>query len=387
MCYFRDCSIERQCRALCLNGMDKESIIKNKKNDMKKLLGLLIAIIIVQNTFSQNITLDCTCFYFGDYFSDVPDDCPAKLTFSPLSGGGWKLDLKITGVKGFSDFRPDDIKEGEIQFPIGGTEVDISEEELTLSNDKHQRITIRLVTSIIHSYIGVYIFQRDDEIVISEPPYKEANIIDGFHKLVATILRPYTIKSATCDYSILGLINNPLGIEWGDSWRTPFDDFIPAAEYFYGHMNNWLTFFPKDNPVDVCGQKINSIELEYGYLHPDQRVNREDDTKYIKSTEYSVFLHTPKEFKKSSSAKKEECVWDKEHALEYYNKIKHELDLLGCNMQKLKSWKICEYRGMKNGKVITLGINKITDKFTVFFCVSLTIAHQTKDYDFYIVWD
>lgn len=355
---------------------------------------LFFAIIIAQNVKSQTITLDCD-FVDEEYYS-------AKLILSPIHGGGWKLDFKIDSSKKSLFFTPpEDIQEGKIQFPIEETKIDISEKELVLSNDRNQKIVLYVEKPLFSdSTISGYIHLKEgwdyyiDNIKL---PYKEPNIIDEFHKLVKQVSKPYTQKSATCDNSIIGLINNPLGIDWGDSWRTPFNEFLPMAERFYGKYDSSLDYFKEEeyNPytrsfsknfsIEICGQKVNSIGFHDAYLHYDLREDRYDDTKYIKSTEYQFYLKTPKAFKKSPRFnKKEECIWNKELALDYYNKIKHELDLLGCNMQKVKSKRICEYEGMKNGKIITLYLSKIDGEF---FCVSLGIANKTKEYDFYIIWD
>lgn len=361
---------------------------------------LFLTIIMAQNIKSQNIALDCDYLTYG--FENNIEYYPAKLILSPIHGGGWKVGLKINSAsKNFFTTPEEGIQDGKIQFPIRGTKIDFSEKDLALSNDKNQELALYIKNS--DSTISGYIHLEEgwdyymDDIKL---PYKEPNITDGFHKLVKQISKPYTQKSATCDNSIIGLINNPLGIDWGDSWRTPFNEFLPVAECFYGNYNSSLDYFREKeyNPyiqsykqnfsIEICGQKVNSVGFNDAYLHPDLREDRYDDTKYIKSTEYDFYLNTPKAFKKDPRFnKKEECIWNKELALEYCNKIKQELDLLGCNMQKVKSKSIYKYEGMKNGKIITLNLSKITGKYTDFFCVSFNIANKTKEYDFYIIWD
>ena len=362
---------------------------------------LFLTIIMAQNIKSQNIALD------GDYqtydvWNNIIAYYPAKLTLSPIHGGGWEIGFKINSAsKDFSTIiKEEEIQDGEIQFPIGGTKIDFSEKGLTLSNDKNQELVLNLEEdSTIYCYIQLK-EGWDYYIDYIELPYKESNITDGFHKLVKQILKPYTHKSAKCDNSIIGLINNPLGIDWGDSWHTPFNEFLSVAEHFYGSYDSWRDYFngQEYNPytrsyrqnfsIDICGQKVNSIYFCDAYLHYDLMEDLYDDTKYIKSTEYVFHLNTPKAFKKDPQFnKKEECIWNKELALDYCNKIKQELDLLGCNMQKVKSKSICKYEGTKNGKIITLNLSKITDKYTDFFIVRFKIANKTKDYDFYIIWD
>ena len=270
-----------------------------------------------------------------------------------------------------------------------------------MSNDRNEKLELYVGSTSINGYINLEEAGRDyiiDYINLSD---NEADVMNRFNELVKQISKPYTQKSASCDRSLIGLINNPLGIDWGDSWRTPFDEFLPVAERFYGTYDIWLDCFQskeysydfqtqtrvaKQNfLIDICGQEVNSVEFRDAYLHTDLREDLYDDTKYIKSTEYNVYLDTPKAYKKDPQfLRKEDCIWDKKLALDYCNKVKHELDLLGCNMQKVKSKTICRYEGMKNGKVITLDLTKVNKEF---FSVSLNIANQTKDYGFYVVWD
>lgn len=359
---------------------------------------LLFLITITQNIKGQSIIFNCD--YVNPYYFTYDDAyLSAKLVFSPIDGVGWKVGIKIDSPKKYS--LPDEIQEDKIQFPIEGIKIDNSEKKLALSNDKNQKIVLCIEKplfsdSTINGYInleeGCNYYIEDIEL-----PYEASNITDGFHKLVKHILKPYAQITATCDNSIMGLINNPLGIAYDDSWRTPFSEFLPVAERFYGKYDSGLDYFREKeyNPfiqsytqnysIDICGQKVNAVNLYDAYLHFDLRRDRYDDTKYIKSTKYDIYLKTPKAFKKSPQFNiKEDCIWNKELALNYCNKIKQELDLLGCNMQKIKSKSICKYEGMKNGKVITLDLRKINDEF---FAASLNIAHKTKDYDFYIIWD
>ena len=371
---------------------------------------LFFAIIIAQNAAGQSLILDCI---YKDYlymehsnyeaeFQGDYADIPSKLLFSPMQDSGWEVGLIIDSKhKNFFYSLPEGIPLGKVCFSMDRTKIDVSEKELVLFNDKNQKIVLYVEKTLFSdSTISGYIRLKegwDYDIGNIKLPYKESNIIDGFHKLVKQISKVYTQKSATCDNSIIGLINNPLGIDWGDSWRTPFNEFLPVAERFYGGYNSSLDYFSEKeyNPytrsyrqnfsIDICGQKVNSIGFRDAYLHYDLREDQYDKTKYIKSTEYNIYLYTPKAFKKNPQFnKKEECIWNKELSLDYCNKIKQELDLMGCNMQKIKSKSICKYEGMKNGKVITLNLSKIGGDF---FCVSLGIANKTKEYDFYIVWD
>lgn len=364
---------------------------------------LFLAIVFVQAVQSQTITLDGDYFFeekallFGGSVEDANE--PAKLVFNSIDDGGWSINLY------FSDSSLDpssrQILTKPILYPVDKTKVDISEKKLILSNDRNEKLELYVGSTSINGYINLEEAGRDyiiDYINLSD---NEADVMNRFNELVKQISKPYTQKSASCDRSLIGLINNPLGIDWGDSWRTPFDEFLPVAERFYGTYDIWLDCFQskeysydfqtqtrvaKQNfLIDICGQEVNSVEFRDAYLHTDLREDLYDDTKYIKSTEYNVYLDTPKAYKKDPQfLRKEDCIWDKKLALDYCNKVKHELDLLGCNMQKVKSKTICRYEGMKNGKVITLDLTKVNKEF---FSVSLNIANQTKDYGFYVVWD
>lgn len=370
---------------------------------------LFLTIVFVQAVQSQIITLDG--YYFFEekallYVGSVEDAYePAKLVFNPMDGGGWSLNLY------FSDPSLDpascQILAKPILYPMDKTKVEVSEKKLIFSNDKNEKLELYVdTTSVfgstsISGYINLEKVGRDYIIAHIYLSDKEADVMNRFYKLVKQISKPYIRKSASCDRSLIGLINNPLGIDWGDSWRTPFDEFLPVAENFYGKYNSSLNYFQnkeysydfqtrtriaKQNfLIDICGQEVNSIDFRDAYLHTDLREDLYDDTKYIKSTEYNIYLHTPKAFKKDPQfTRKEDCIWDKKLALDYCNKVKQELDLLGCSMQKVKSKTICRYEGMKNGKVITLDLTKVNREF---FSVSLNIANKTIDYDFYIIWD
>ena len=367
---------------------------------------LFLTIVCALNVQSQIITLD------GDYFFEekallsvlsvgAVEDAyePAKLVFNPIDDGGWSINLY------FSDSSLDpasrQILTKPILYPIDKTKVDISEKKLILSNDRNEKLELYVGSTSINGYINLEEAGRDYFIEYINLSDNEADVVNRFNELVKQISKPYTRKSASCDRSLIGLINNPLGIDWGDSWRTPFDEFLPVAERFYGKYDSGLDYFQskeysydfqtqtrvaKQNfLIDICGQEVNSIYFRDAYLHIDLRKDLYDDTKYIKSTEYNIYLHTPKAYKKDPEfMKKEDCIWDKKLALDYCNKVKRELDLLGCNMQKVKSKTICRYEGMKNGKVIALDLIKVNREF---FSVSLKISNKTKDYDFYIVWD
>ncbi len=369
---------------------------------------LFLTIVFAQTVQSQTVTLE------GDYFFEEKALLTgsvenafeqAKLVFSPIDGGGWSINLYFSNPS--LEPASSQILAKPILYPLDKTKVDVSEKKLILLNDRNERLELYVDSSSsfgftsINGYIDLEEAGQDyilDDIDISD---KETEVMNRFHELVKQISKPYTRESASCDRSLIGLINNPLGIDWGDSWRTPFDEFLPIAERFYGKYDSGLNCFQskeysydfqtqtrvaKQNfLIDICGQEVNSVEFRDAYLHIDLREDLYDDTKYIKSTEYNIFLHTPKAFKEDPRfTRKEDCIWDKKLALEYCNKVKQELDLLGCNMQKVKSKTICRYKGMKNGKVITLDLTKVNKEF---FSVSLNIANKTKDYDFYIIWD
>lgn len=217
----------------------------NKNMKLHSII-LFCTIIIAQNINSQSITLNCYYIDFDEeYYS-------AKLIFSPIHSDGWKLDLKIDSPKkGFFITPPEDI---QIQFPISGTKIDISEKELVLSNNRNQQLVLYVEESLFSSStISGYIHLKEgwdyyiDNIKI---PYKVSNTIDGFHKLVKQISKPYTQKSTTCNKSIIRLINNPSGIDRGYSWYTPYDKFLSVAEHFYGNY---------DSSPDSFIEKIQSL--------------------------------------------------------------------------------------------------------------------------------
>lgn len=353
------------------------------------LFFLVFAIITVQNLYGQEITLDCDLYLDIDSDGLTIDEAmflmpfvnieSTHLTLSPMDDSGWRFDFIDKDV-------------ADIEFPIEKTKIDISESGcLTLSallSDGGEK-KIRL----FHDYDAESI---EMDISIKEDPIQTfVRAIDGqffpknvyniklptgmsFNDLVWLISSPYIKKSATYDNSLIGLINNPLGIDWGDSWRMSFYEIYNVSKCFYGenYSSSYhgydLHYYPNsksNKQLYICSQKVNAITVE-SVWHEGKMC--------IKSTSYGIYLKTSKSFKKDPYVeKKEECIWNKKMAIEYCNKIKHELDLLGCGMQKVKSKYICRYEGMKNGKIITLELIKIRSKYSDFFSVSLDISHKT----------
>lgn len=122
------------------------------------------------------------------------------------------------------------------------------------------------------------------------------------------------------------------------------------AERFYGSNNHPLGYFRLQEfnsylkalrtrfTLQILGQQVSSIYLDYGYNN--------DNSRYIKSTTYAIYLSTPKQYKKNPNFNDiNDCIWTKESALKYFNQVRDELIRLGCTLKEEKSKAISRYEG------------------------------------------
>ena len=207
---------------------------------------IFIALIIAENVKSQNIILDC--LYYGDEASYYITDFAcfkAKLIFQHTNEG-WKLTLKDNPSEKEKDVLTplglDSKKELSILFPKQGTKIEVSKNNLVLSNENNQTISMSVFVEDMEGLFNdsiicgtLYLNEGlEYELSYITPSYKYSNIFDEFNKLSEQISKPYKHKCINCDTSIMGLINNPLGLSGMDSWQTTFSEFITTAERFYG---------------------------------------------------------------------------------------------------------------------------------------------------------
>lgn len=355
-----------------------------------RLFLMSVLLFTAQSIKSQSISIKGQYIEYDYSISGYgePTTYPATLHLSALQYGGWTIGFDIDAPKkGFFYTPPEDIPEGKISFPLEETLREVSEKELKLTNKEGQYIRIYIESIFLSSDLTITcdIHLSEEwfyQLHYIELPSEETNVTDYFKWLVKQISKPYTVKSATCDTSLIGLINNPLGIEWGDSWLNTFNEFIPVAERFYGSYNHSLGYFKLQEfnfylkalrtrfTLQILGQQVSSIYLDYGYNN--------DNSRYIKSTTYDIELSTPKQYKKNPNFNDiNHCIWTKESALKYFNQVRDELIRLGCTLKEEKSKAICRYEGALNGKMISISLQKITGKYSDCFFVSLSIAQNT----------
>lgn len=224
--------------------------------------------------------------------------------------------------------------------------------------------------------------------------WTKRKVIDGRDKSEAYEYREITyweedlMATATYDSSIAGLINNPLGIGTSKGWGCSWDKFVPIARNFYGAYEESYgdIHFSEPAALSLCGQPVRSFDLERG-----QKRDHDPGEYHILSTRYSVFLYTPRAYKMDqkllgtkSKLKEEDCQWDKESVIAYFEQVLHALRDAGWDLQKKKS-RLYECR--KGGRVIQLSYYYIHDKNSDFYVVSLYISAVRDDSGLWVVVD
>ena len=223
--------------------------------------------------------------------------------------------------------------------------------------------------------------------------WTKRKVVDGRDKSEAYEYREITyweedlMATASCDFSLKGLIDYPLGINTRKGWSCPWEKFLPIAQKFYGTYREGIGDVTFSNPIlELCGEPVSSVWMHYG-----QKYHADPGEYHIKYLHYFVDLHTPRAYKieqkllgARSKLKESECQWDKESVLAYFEKVLGELKNAGWDLQKKKS-RI--YECCKDGRKIQLHYGYIRDKSFDYYYVCLYISNKLDDNGFYIAED
>lgn len=232
------------------------------------------------------------------------------------------------------------------------------------------------------------VLDRDDQ-----GNWTKRKVIDGRDKSEAYEYREITyweedlMATASCDFSLKGLIDYPLGINTKKGWGCPWEKFLPIAQKFHGTYREGIGNVTFNNPVlEICGEPVSSVWMHYG-----QKYHADPGEYHIKYLHYFVDLHTPRAYKieqkllgARSKLKESECQWDKESVLAYFEKVLGELRNAGWDLQKKKS-RI--YECHKDGRTIQLNYGYIRDKSFDYYYVCLYISNKLDESGLYIVAD
>ena len=223
--------------------------------------------------------------------------------------------------------------------------------------------------------------------------WTKRKVVDGRDKSEAYEYREITyweedlMATASCDFSLKGLIDYPLGINTRKGWSCPWEKFLPIAQKFYGTYREGIGDVTFSNPIlELCGEPVSSVWMHYG-----QKYHADPGEYHIASIDYYVDLHTPRAYKieqkllgSKSKLKESECQWDKESVLAYFEKVLGELKNAGWDLQKKKS-RI--YECHKDGRKIQLHYGYIRDKSFDYYYVCLYISNKLDESGLYIAVD
>lgn len=352
--------------------------MKNHKHFSVILLSILLFVpttLLGQHTITlKGSYLDEELFYSADDL--VPDDCWRDDAIVTLT---IPKDESCLEVKFVLDNKPSWNKvQAETSFKPSLTAIKDSTDCLSLTNEAGFELVFRYRKDNRQFCISLG-HKGEFYIDYIANPYTYLSIPEAFARIKKELLAPFTI----CSRTWTDVLKYPMGIKCPEGWNTPYEQFIPIAERFYGAAKNFLGlhYQLKNFYGELCGQKIDVIDIE------DGTARNMGYEKYIQYIDYSVFLHTPqyyKAHKKYQHLQESECQWDKKSALRYRDEVLEMLRKEGIYMQTISKQ---YYEGINSdGRKISLSFRRLGRP--CFYSVSLKVHNKTeKDFPYTIILD
>lgn len=352
--------------------------MKNHKHFSVILLSILLFVpttLLGQHTITlKGSYLDEELFYSADDL--LPDDCWRDDAIVTLT---IPKDESCLEVKFVLDNKPSWNKvQAETSFKASLTKIKDATDCLFLTNEAGFELVLSYRMDNRHFCISLG-HKGEFSIDYIANPYTYLSIPEAFARIKKELLAPFI----TCSRTWTDFLKLPMGIKCPEGWNTPYEQFIPIAERFYGEAKDFLGLHYKFENFhgELCGQKIDVIDIEKG------TTRNMGSEKHILDIECNVFLLTPQYYKarkKYQHLQESECQWDKKSAMRYRDEILAILRREGIYMQKINNWRYEGYNS--DGRKISLSCYRLSRP--CFYSVSLTVHNKTeKDSPFSIILD